>query len=66
VHSERDVGFEYGKIIGRSFTRDIASITRRSNAPPTVDSPMIPVGRRASIAVAKSVIGTCRCANGRW
>jgi hypothetical protein len=66
VHSDRDVGFEYAKIIGRSFTRDIVSTTRSSKAPPTVESPMIPVGRSVSIAVTKSAMGAWPCANGRW
>src|ERR1700733_8102533 len=54
VHSECDVGFEYGKTIGRSLTRAMASMTARLKARATVLTPMITVGRRASIAAAKS------------
>ena len=36
MHSEREVGFEYGKMIGRSLISAIASITSRVNSFGTV------------------------------
>ena len=53
MHSERDVGFEYGKMIGRSLILAIASMTWRLNSFGTVLTPMIPVGLKAFIASTK-------------
>ena len=57
MHSEREVGFEYGKMIGRSLISAIASITSRLNSFGTVLTPMMPVGRSASTASTKLEIG---------
>src|ERR1700747_136504 len=64
VHSDRDVGFEYGKMIGRSLISEIASMTFWLNNFGTVLTPMLPVGRNALIASAKLAIGACSIANG--
>src|ERR1700745_3232218 len=66
VHSDRDVGLEYGKMIGRSLISEIASITFWLNSFGTVLTPMMPVGLRALIAAPKSLIGSCSIANGFW
>ena len=41
MHSEREVGFEYGKMIGRSLISAIASITVWLNSFGTVLTPMM-------------------------
>jgi hypothetical protein len=64
VHSEREVGFEYGKMIGRSLILAIASITSRLNSFGTVLTPIMPVGRNASTASAKVETEGRSCAKG--
>ena len=54
VHSDLEVGFDSAKTMGRSFMRDIASMTRWSNALGTVETPTMAVGRMASSAAWKS------------
>ena len=64
MHSEREVGFEYGKMIGRSLILAIASITSRVNNFGTVLTPMMPVGRSASTASANVETAARSCAKG--
>ena len=64
MHSEREVGFEYGKMIGRSLILAMASITSRVNSFGTVLTPMMPVGCSASTASTKVETGARSCANG--
>src|ERR1700747_732641 len=64
VHSDRDVGLEYGKTIGRSLISEMASMTFRLNSFGTVLTPMMPVGFSALIASAKSPIGGCSIPKG--
>ena len=64
MHSEREVGFEYGKMIGRALLLAIASITSRLNSLGTVLTPMMPVGRSASTASTKVDTGGASCAKG--
>ena len=64
MHSEREVGFEYGKMIGRSLIFAMASITSRVNSFGTVLTPMMPVGRSALTASTKVETGARSWANG--
>ena len=54
MHSEREVGFEYGKMIGRSLISAIASITSRVNSFGTVLTPMMAVGLSAFTASTRT------------
>src|SRR5208283_1115394 len=51
-------------MIGRSLMRAIAPITWRLKSFGTVLTPMIPVGRKASIASTKELSGACSGAKG--
>src|ERR1700741_4563563 len=64
VHSDRDVGLEYGKMIGRSLISEMASMTFWLNSFGTVLTPIMPVGLSPLIASAKLPIGACSIANG--
>ena len=64
MHSEREVGFEYGKMIGRSLILAMAWITSWVNSFGTVLTPMIPVGRNASTASTNVETGARSCAKG--
>ena len=56
VHSDFDVGLEYGKITGDAQYSSIASITSRVNAPACVLVPMSTVGFTA--CTASTNVGT--------
>jgi hypothetical protein len=61
-----DVGFEYGKITGRSLMRAMASITCRLKLCGIVLTPTRTLGRTASTMSARSLSGACGCAKGSW
>mmetsp|Transcript_3991 Transcript_3991/g.14503 ORF Transcript_3991/g.14503 Transcript_3991/m.14503 type:complete len:214 (+) Transcript_3991:196-837(+) len=63
VHSALEVGFDSGKMIGRSFNAAMAFTTSSLNAPPMVLTPMSAVGLMASIADNKSGWYSTSCAN---
>src|SRR6516165_5084156 len=65
-HSACSVGLERAKMMGRSLSRDIASMTCRVKVLPTVLTPMIAVGLMDSMAATKSRLGACGCAYGFW
>ena len=64
MHSEREVGFEYGKMIGRWLIVAMAWITSWVNSFGTVLTPMMPVGRNSLTASTNVAIGARSCANG--
>src|ERR1017187_2765738 len=59
VHSEREVGLDSAKMIGRWLMRAIASMTLWLKAFATVLTPTIMVGLSDSIAATKSLVDAC-------
>ncbi len=66
MHSEREVGLEYGKMIGDALIPAIAAITGWLKSLGTVLTPMMPVGRSARIASTNDATGGWSWANGFW
>ena len=62
VHSLFEVGFEYGKMTGRSFRRAISWITAGVNAPATVLTPTMALGLMAFTTSSSSRMGGLACA----